>query len=201
MIEPGVHRCILRHAQPGGVDTRTDRHRRLDRQGCDRVEDILKHPSLTGESTCAQTDQDSRYGRRRRGARHALPHHAGMAPAARRAPGRDPHGRRRFATSPRFRHQADRYRAAEETSRADRGHVLDPSIEAVHEDDRRDTRRHDLGDPADQNHVNDDGIDVGDAARLPRRTGRGAGPLRLERNPPLTQAVTAGWLGLYAAHR
>ncbi len=41
-----------------------------------------------------------------------------------------------------------------------RGHVLDPSIEAVHEDDRRDARRHDLGDPADQNHVNDDGIDA-----------------------------------------
>ena len=57
---------------------------------------------------------------------------------------------------------AKRINAAQPEKPADRprSHVLNGSVETVHEYDRRDAGRRDLGYPAGQNHVNDDGIDV-----------------------------------------
>ena len=161
MVEPGVHRRVLRHPQAGGVDARSHRHRRLDGQRRDRVEDVLEHSALPGEGTRAQADQDPRHRCMHGGLRHPLPHDTGVAyrgtsahrvevGACRNNLEQPPVFWRKGIRAPQPKHPADRARSE----------VLNGAIEAVHENDRRDAGVDDLGNSRGQDHVDDDGVHI-----------------------------------------
>ena len=62
VIEPGVHRGVGWNPQSRCLDAGSDGDDGLDRQRRHRIQDVLKHPPLTGEGTRAEADQDSRHG-------------------------------------------------------------------------------------------------------------------------------------------
>ena len=179
MVEPGVHRRVRRHPQACGVDSRPDRHRRLDGQRRNRVENVLEHSTLPGEGTSAEADQDSRHRCRDGGLGHSLPHDTGMA-YRRMSAHRVEVGPSRDDMQQSLVFWRKRIRTAQTKCPSDRAgcHVLNRAIKAMDENDRRDAGVDDLGCSCDEDHVDDDRVHV----VTPRRLGHGLAEASIRRD-------------------